>query len=133
MDFFLVRSEPVFFGLGQALPAIWAKEEVVLVEGVFDLFPTQRVHSGTVSTLTAKVSGGLLRTLRRLVRKVFLFYDKDQSGRLGAEKFLASHGSEFEVARSIPYPFGVSVKDPADLWEAWGDERFNPYLTKQLE
>lgn len=138
MDFFLNRAEPVFFGLGQAMPSIWTTGEAVLVEGAFDFFPAQRVHPGTISTLTAKVSDVLLRTLHRLVRRLFLFYDGDQLGRRVSEKFLKEHGPEFDVLRAITYPFGVTlngkpIKDPADLWEAWGDDRFNPYLKSQLE
>jgi DNA primase len=138
MDFFLDRFEPVFLGLGQAMPHVWKSEEIVLVEGPFDFFPVQRVKANAIPTLTARISETLLRTLRRLVQRLVLFYDGDQIGRRVTEKIIKEHGAEFEI-RALDYPRGVTlsngkaVKDPADLWEAWGDDRFNPFLKSQLE
>jgi len=137
-DFLLTHAEPVFFGLGEVMPSIWEHEAVVPVEGVFDFFPTQRVIPYAVPTLTAKVSEVLLRSLRRIVKRTYLFYDNDAIGRRACSAFLKDHGDFFDV-RVLDYPVGVTlpngkaVKDPGDLWEAWGDERFGPYLLAQME
>jgi DNA primase len=137
MDYFLTRAEPVLFGLGQAMPFIWREETALVVEGGFDLFPVQRVLPYAFSTLTSKVGETVLRMLRRLVRQVYLFYDADSAGRSASRDFVKETGPEF--ARSLDYPHpmvtlpnGKAVKDPADLWEAWGDEQLAPYLRAQI-
>lgn len=137
-DYLLTHAEPVFFGLGQAMLSIWDRGDVMPVEGVFDFFPTQRVASFTVATLTAKVSDVLLRTFKRIVKRTYLFYDNDAIGRKACATFSKEWGDVFEV-RVLDYPLGVTspsgktVKDPGELWEAWGDDRFNEYLLAQME
>jgi DNA primase len=133
IDFFLDDTEPVFFGLGQAMPSIWATRSVWLVEGGFDLFPLQRLRPNTVSALTAKASPALARLLRRLVDRVYLAFDDDVPGRRGSQDFRRDHGQILAVC-DLPYPLGVTradgllVKDPSDLWEAWGDDRLEGLL-----
>jgi len=139
MDFFLNRAEPIFFGLGSAMESVWKTETVLLVEGGFDFFPVQRFVPHSFPTLTAKVSEPLLRTLKRLVRRLHIFYDADQTGRKAGDKFMKDHGGEFEAVRLIEYPRGVTlpngkpIKDPGELWEAWGDDRFGSFLQAQME
>jgi DNA primase len=138
LDYFLVRDEPVLFGLGQAIPHMWSSDSACVVEGVFDLFPVQRVLPYTVSTITAKVTEVLLRWLFRLVHKVYLFYDADSTGRSACWEFVKEYRSDFEHLQIMEYPRGVilsngkPVKDPADLWEAWGDDRLGPYILNQI-
>lgn len=137
MDFFLDRFEPVFFGLGQAMESVWSTESLVIVEGTFDFFPVQRFFPNSVPTLTANVSEIFVRTLRRLVRQVYSFYDNDPAGIKANRKLVEEHGSEFGV-RVVEYPLvarpdGKTIKDPGELWEAWGDERFEPFLRSALE
>ena len=138
LDYFLVRDEPVLFGLGQAIPHMWSSDSACVVEGVFDLFPVQRVLPYTVSTITAKVTDLMLRWLFRLVHKVYLFYDADSTGRSACWEFVKEHRSEFELLHVMEYPRGVilsngkPVKDPADLWEAWGDDTLGPYIRGQI-
>jgi DNA primase len=138
LDYFLVRDELVLFGLGQAIPHIWDTESVCIVEGAFDLFPTQRVLPYTVSTITAKITEQLLRWLFRLVHKVYLFYDADSTGRSACREFSIEYRSDFDHLQILDYPRGVllpsgkPVKDPANLWEAWGDERFESYIMNQV-
>lgn len=137
-DYFLSRAEPVLFGLGQAAPEMWKAGKACVVEGAFDLFPVQRAFPFSFSTLTSKVTGPILRVLRRLVGQVYLFYDADSAGRSACLDFVKEHGPEF--ARLLEYPHhptvilpnGNAVKDPADLWEAWGDDRLTPYLRAQI-
>jgi DNA primase len=138
LDYFLVRDEPVLFGLGQAVPHMWSSDSACVVEGAFDLFPVQRVLPFSISTITAKVTDILLRWLFRLVHKVYLFYDADSTGRSACREFVREHRSDFEHLHVMEYPRGVTlsngklVKDPADLWEAWGDDLLGPYLLNQI-
>jgi DNA primase len=136
LDFFLTRSEPVLLGMAQAIPHIWETGTICIVEGVFDLFPVQRVLPFTIPTLTSKVNETLLRWLHRLVHRVILFYDSDSAGRTASRDFIIKYGSQFDI-RALEYPRGVgllgekTIKDPADLWEAWGDEQLAKYIRTQ--
>lgn len=138
MDFIAEKGEAVLFGLNQAMPHIWKSRSVCLVEGAFDLFPVQRFHPATVATLTARVVDPLVRILRRLVDRVFMGYDMDVAGRASCEKFVKWHGrsshvgaQEFDVT-VVDWPQvavdGSLIKDPADLWEAWGDTQFEKFI-----
>lgn len=133
MDYFSDETEPAFFGLGEAAQAMWDREEVVLVEGGFDLFPIQRVVPATVATLTARVTEQFARLLRRIVKRVYISYDRDKRGQQGTSHFIRYYGKGFEVAKPIEYPEvkmidGKIAKDPNEIWEAWGDERLDAHL-----
>ena len=138
LDYIPYKEEPVLFGLGQAAPHVWATDSVWLVEGVFDLLPLQRHVPNIVATLTAKVPASLMPFLRRLVRRVWVGYDSDAAGQSAARQFTREFGREFDI-RSVYYPKvpgldGVSrtVKDPGELWEAWGDEQVGSFLQTVL-
>lgn len=133
MDYFLDETEPVFFGLGQASREIMRTSRVILVEGTFDLFPVQRAFKEVVATLTAKVSPGLIRLLKRLADRVYFSYDRDIAGKRGTKAFMESQASFFTEIVDIEYPVikmidGKVAKDPNEMWEAWGDERFTAFL-----
>lgn len=137
MDFIEGQDEAILFGLSQAMPHVWATRSVYLVEGVFDLCPVQRVFPGVLATLTARVTDPLLRILQRLVNRVWIGYDADDPGQRAAERFAKIHGRDFD-ARVIRYPrvpmVGTSklTKDPGDIWETWGEEKFQAYLRPQV-
>lgn len=138
MDYFLDRKQAVSFGLGPAGLSVWETRRVCIVEGVFDLFPVQRLVPWVVSVLTAKVANQFARSLSRVVDEAFLLLDDDAAGRLGTERFLKYYQGWFRSVEVIRYPTGVStctgsrVKDPGDIWEAWGDERFASFFGPQL-
>lgn len=127
------KEEALLFGLGQAMPHVWATQSIWLVEGAFDLFPLQRHFPGIVATLTAKVPEPLVRVMRRLVRTVWVGYDADPTGKSATKQFEREFRSEFQV-RPVYYPsvraFGSDrpIKDPGELWEAWGDEQMGNFV-----
>lgn len=128
---------PVLFGLGQAIDSIWRTEKVFLVEGGFDLFPVQRVLPYTVATLTARMTNLFARFLKRFVKRVYVGYDLDSTGRDASARIVKTRGSDFEV-RVVKYPHvcmsdGKVAKDPGDIWEAWGDTRFHEFLLTTQE
>jgi DNA primase len=137
MDFIEVLDEAIGFGLGNAAPTMWTEKGAWLVEGAFDLFPIQRFFPGTVGTLTARVTDPFLRLLRRLVTRVWLGYDMDGAGRAACERFEKQYGNEFSV-KTVKYPevpmIGTTkrAKDPGDLWEVWGDEKFQTFIRSQV-
>jgi len=130
MDYFLDRREPCLFGLSQAIASIWSSKSVYLVEGVFDLFPIQRAVPFVVATMTAFTNGQTARLLRRLVKRVWLGYDMDTPGKKGCADFQRRYEKDFELVYRVSYPQvnGKPVKDPGDLWEAWGDAQLIPFV-----
>jgi len=135
-DFISIKEEPVLFGLGEAMKAIWEHETICVVEGVFDLFPVQRHVPFCVSTLHAGLSGVLVRVLKRLVQKIWFLYDMDREGQKAVSKIYKRYGRDFEfhniLMPKVPY-HGRPVKDPGELWEVWGDARLGVFLRKQFD
>ena len=135
MDFLSEQEEAVGFGLAQAMRAVWETEEVVLVEGAFDVLPIQRVIPAVVATLTARVTEPFVRVLRRLVRRVWIGYDNDSTGSRAYQRFLSQYGRDFDIRRLL-YPKalfgGKPAKDPGDLWEAGGDPRLKQFLQSAM-
>jgi DNA primase len=136
-EYVIEREEPVLFGLGQAMPAVWRTRRAFVVEGAFDVFPIQRGIPYVFATLTARVPNQLARFLRRLVKHVALGYDMDRTGRASCARFTKAYGDTFEV-QTIAYPparlaDGKLAKDPSEIWEAWGDTRLLAFLKSTQE
>jgi DNA primase len=133
MDYFLDRREAGLFGLAQAVPHMYATRSAFIVEGGFDLLPIQRVYAPTVATLTAWMNKQTFRVLRRLVDRLYVGYDNDVPGRKGCELIKENYdGPGFQVY-IVAYPKvkmanGKLVKDPAELWETWGDAQLAPFI-----
>jgi hypothetical protein len=136
-DFIPYDQEPVYFGLGQAMPHVWRTGEVFLVEGGFDLFPIQRVRPQVVATLTARLTGQFAQLLYRIAGSIWFCYDWDDAGRNGVERFKRSNYSRHFKVHVIQRPGDAPrgskgpVKDPSELWESWGDDRFGVFLRRQ--
>jgi len=129
MDYFIDRREACLFGLRQAMPSVWETRSIYLVEGAFDMFPIQRATPNVVATLPAYTNKNTIRVLKRIVRRVWVGYDMDTPGRDGCKFFERNHGRDFEVY-TVTYPRvnGELVKDPGELWEAWGDSQVIPFI-----
>jgi DNA primase len=136
-NFMLDTGEPILFGLGQAMPHIWATESVTLVEGANDLFPVQRHSPAVVATMTARVVGPFLATLRRTCKRIVLAYDNDTTGQKAAASFYKEHGREYQIEgirwAKLPMPNGKMTKDPGDLWELRGEEYLGKFIREGVE
>lgn len=136
-DFMVVRDEPVLFGLAEAVKASWETGSIWLVEGAFDLFPIQRTCPNVVAMLTGRITKQMVRLLRRLVDEVWLAFDMDATGRETCDKFVRFHGREFRTNvvdfPRVPKLDGKRTKDPSDLWEVWGEDRFSDFLRRQQD
>lgn len=133
LDYFGSKEEAVFFGLSQAIPSMWATEEVWLVEGSFDLCPLQRHLTNIVSTLRAGVSLPMWRLMRRMVRTIHLAYDMDSTGMKVAHDIVRKMGRHFsiKIVKFPPIPLeskGRLAKDPNEFWSVWGDARMGTFI-----
>ena len=136
-DFAFHEDEPVLFGLAQAMPYVWETNSIWVVEGAFDVFPIQRVYPNVMATLTNRITDHVARMLRRLVDELWLAYDMDSKGREAVFRVYQQHGRDFKIHDvRFPRPSTLDgrgrVKDPAELWEVWGDDRLRPFLQRQL-
>lgn len=133
-DYLASQEEPALFGLSQAIPHMWETRSAWLVEGNFDMCPIQRVFPQVIPVMTVGVSEQVVRLLRRLVDDVWVAFDMDGPGRNGTIAFIRDYGKEFHV-HDVEFPRvrkidGTPSKDPADVWEAWGDEKFGVFLRR---
>lgn len=133
MDFIPTKGEAILFGLGQAMAPAWESRRVMLVEGGFNLFPPQRYFPEVVATLTANVVESLVRVFRRIgVRDLWLAYDNDSTGRDSMVRLTKQYSKEFTVHvlnfPKLPMINGKLTKDPSDLWELWGEQKFGEFI-----
>lgn len=118
-----VHVEP--FGMYMAREGMWSDRHVCLVEGVFDLFPLQRVFSiPVIATLTAGLSPRLARTLSRWVDTIYLSWDNDTTGRGATSRAMLGKAKAPEpfTFKDLAVPLSSGVKDIGDLWEKGGDD-----------
>jgi DNA primase len=128
--FYSLRSgvDALFFGTDVAMPHIWKSREVYLVEGIFDLFPVQRVFPNTLCCGTAEVSQDQIEFLKRHVDRVFVMFDHDEQGKRFFDQFYKDHRKTFDLIEKVDY----SGKDPSDSWERLGEARFRDQFSRGL-
>lgn len=137
-DYTPYEDEPILFGLAQAMPHVWESGALWMVEGGFDLFPIQRTCPNIIATLTNRLTEAVARTLRRVTDELWVAYDMDSEGRKAAARVRRQRGQDFQRMHDVKFPRVRTldgkgrVKDPAELWEVWGDERLGPYLQRQM-
>lgn len=129
MKFYLQssKSSPRFFGVEQAMPSIWETGEVYICEGLFDLFPLQRIHSNTICTLTAKISYNQTKFLKRFADTVKFAFDNDEQGEDAYEEFKMYNGSDFERIDKLKY----HEKDLSEFWSSVGEDQFRSVIEQQ--
>lgn len=135
LDYVALKDEPAYFGLSQAMPAVWQTQEAYIVEGAYDLFPIQRLHANSFPTMTSDVSTALLRFLRRNIKVLWVCYDMDFPGQRGSFELCKDHAKDFDAIHVIKLPRlemagGKKAKDPGDLWETLGDKAFGDLFNK---
>ena len=132
-DYTPYEDEAVTFGLAQAMSGVWSTRAIWLVEGVFDVFPIQRIHPNVIPVLTNRLTDAMARLLKRLVVDVWVAFDMDEKGRSAAKRTLRDYRDTFKLHDvRFPRPLALDgkrrVKDPSELWETWGDTRFRAFL-----
>lgn len=112
--------DALFFGLKSAMPYIWETREVVLVEGIFDLFPIRRTFPNSICTGTARMSDLQIKFLKRYVDRITFALDNDEYGDRAYNVFRQEHSSHFQSLNKLAY----LGKDPSDSWDRLGEDRF---------
>ena len=111
---------PIFFGVKQAMSSIWEREEVFLVEGLFDLFPLCRVYKNAICTGTAEVSPNQLTFLKRYVDTVKVAFDQDKFGDRFFNSFYRKHRDKFNSITRVEY----AGSDLNESWTRLGEQGF---------
>jgi DNA primase len=121
-------EDAVFFGTSQAMGHIWNKKSVVVVEGIFDIFPVARHVPFTICAATSSFTPNQISFLRRYVRDVFFMSDNDAQGDDFYWKFAKTYGKDFNRIDRIEY----HGKDPSESWSKLGEvsfsEQLKPYI-----
>ncbi len=134
LDYKVVPHGPDFFGAREAAASAFESQVLWAVEGVFDLFPLQRLYPNVVATLTARVSVAQARTLRRFVKVLAVAFDADDSGQRGLAEATAALEPDLRVVGiKVPMVYlagAKKAKDLGEVWEAWGDQRFQEAIKR---
>lgn len=102
------------YGVGPAADAMYQRQQVVVVEGMFDYFAVRRAGvENVVALMTSHSNKTLNRVLGRYCKRVIALLDMDRAGRDGINSLL--YDKTFEVLAPI-YP----ANDPADLIQMSG-------------
>jgi DNA primase len=125
LKFALERSsaDGVFFGLPHALPEIWKTKSVIIVEGIFDFFPIQRIFPNTICCMTAKVSPNQFKMLERYGKNIHVLFDSDKPGQQLAQVVVDRLKKQNVQLYSLP------GHDIGDIWQKFGEDRFKQFLT----
>lgn len=128
--FYIDKAEayPIFFGVDLAIESIWEKQSVFLVEGLFDIFPLQRLYPNVICTGTAGVSPNQMTFLQRYVKTVNVAFDQDEYGDQFFNKFFRDHRNDFDVINRIQY----MGNDLSESWSRLGEDRFVNQFDKNL-
>lgn len=108
---------PPVFGMAQAADEIYHREQVVLVEGIFDLMAVRAAGVPNVlALLTSHPTKIVLRFLDRYVRRVCVLTDMDETGREAAARIVSRERLWEAVVPAYP------AHDPADWLMAAGGQ-----------
>lgn len=119
---------PPVFGFNVAADLIYEREQVVVVEGIFDLFAVAVAGvPNVVALLTSHPTRVILQFFDRYVRRVCLLTDMDKTGRDAALR-VVSRERPWEVV--VPeYP----AHDPSDWLKAGGEPAMRRLLAPFAE
>ena len=126
------RASDAFFGAPLARRAVWERRRAIVVEGVFDWFPVQRVHAETLCILGTDISRSQVRSLHRLCDAVFFLYDNDDAGDEAYERAIKLFGQEPGRKTLLQRVRLLGGKDPGEVWETLGEKETCQRLRRVL-
>ena len=115
------RWNPVWIGMPQGMPPLWRGEDVIVVEGGFDVFALQHVAGprAVLGTSTAHLSWKHVEFLRRWASgRVHMAYDMDDAGHKGARE--AVKNLERRGVQCSELRYGKTGDDPGAIWDRGG-------------
>ena len=114
------EKSKVLYGIDQAVRAIQRADQVLIVEGYFDVLALQQAgFPHTVATCGTALTTDHLQRIRRLTSNVLVVTDADDAGAAAAEKMLPL----FLQANVIPWRVSLpGAKDPDELIKQQGPE-----------
>ncbi len=80
------KFQGAFFGLVQALPAVYETGRVFVLEGPFDLLSFSKVYKNSVAALTAGISDAQIEVLEMFATSIVTVFDHDNAGETAARK-----------------------------------------------
>lgn len=113
-----------FYGLYQALPAIYESGTAFVVEGSFDCQAFRQAFPNTVATMTSGLYPNQHDYLSNYCKRIVTVFDDDGPGREGAEK-----AAGFKDVRDVNIGFG----DPAKCLETLGRDKFVSYVKRKVK
>lgn len=120
--------ETFFFGLPQALEAIWETKTIYIAEGPSDALTMHKALPNVVASSTAGLTTKQLSFIKRYVDKVIFVYDNDKTGKLKQEKLSDLLWEKYSISSTgFTYP----RKDANAFVVEFGEEAFIK-KTKQL-
>lgn len=112
-----------FFGLYDALPFMYEKNSVFIVEGAIDRISLSKVIPNTVALLTAGLNDAQYDLLKFYCDYIVVVFDSDKTGKYAEKKALEREGL---------FSLSLGYKDPARCLEYLGPEKFKEFIKKKL-
>lgn len=125
------RWNAVWIGMPAAMDLVWRGRDVVVVEGVFDVFAMLHIAGdrAVLGTRSAHVSWKHAEFLRRwCAGTVLMVYDRDEAGEKGtadALRHLSRRGLRCSEIR-----YGRRGDDPGEIWDRGGVEALREAFPK---
>lgn len=113
-----------FYGLFQALQAIYESGLAYVVEGPFDCHALRKAFPNTVASMTSGIYANQHDFLLCYCKKIVTVFDDDKPGQEGAEK-AANLGSVENL--------NIGFSDPANCLEKLGETKFVAYVKKKAK
>jgi DNA primase catalytic core len=127
----LFHKGKILFGLYQAKAEIVRRDEVILVEGQFDVLSlSQKGYSNTVCSSGTALTDEQVKLIARFTRNVTLIYDSDSAGVEATFKNIKILLSRGLKVRTVRLPEG---EDPDSFARKMTDSGFASYLSEHKE
>lgn len=112
-----------FFGFYDALPFIYEKNSVFVVEGAIDCISLSKIIPNTVALLTAGLNDAQYDLLKSYCDYIIVIFDSDKTGKYAEKKALEKEGL---------FSLSLGYKDPARCLECLGPVKFKEFIKKKL-
>lgn len=120
---------PMVYGSQDDWEKLWATEEVILTEGIFDRVAVKRAlpDRAVLARLSKGAANQMGVFLRRYSKRVYLLFDNDEPGQQAVETTRRSLQDYLQI-ETLNIPFN----DPSLVLEKRGEKRFREILERQI-